>query len=427
MTRDEAFQVLGLYVGASDEHIRVKHAARCLAVNQRLASAPAAEQPALKAELARLDEALAMASGRAPDASSPTMPGGFSVTTLETNPRRGGAVKGVIVLAGLLLGLLGYYVITRTSMYLFDRQHTEEATPAAIADAEQASVAWLTYLSRSGRPETDEGRKAAEDLHKGAGARAAGDKSIYAQLYNSAWQGYFNAFRAEAARAESAWKDEVADPWRSKVQVNFPFNPDAAADAPVGEVTRILNPVSGAAWRHDRWFDALAVVELKGTKFYAPPKDRAEFRARAGKLRDALFPPDRDRINVPFLARVLPGRMWGRITFEISGRSGNSERDGEFEDFTWRNENGGCVLRAYLLGSRKETQIIDHKASQWGILRALKDARSEGQVDNAHSWSLTAFDQVGPGAKKEPPMLQILVDRANNPFDLSLYAAARLE
>lgn len=440
VTRDEAFQLLGLYLGASEDHIRAKHASRREAVELRLAAAPSSEHAALRAELARLDEAAAIASGRAPEGSAPTSSSGLPVTRLQTavgGPAQSGTQpipaapgrrsRGWIVLVALLVGLAGYYVATKAGMWFFDSQHKEEAAPAAIAEAETASVAWLTYLSRSGRSETDEGRKAAEALHKGAGARAAGDMALAVRQYNEAWQGFFNAFRAEAALAEKAWQDDVARPWREKLKPSFPFTPGSDQDAPVAVLSRLVNPRDGTVWRDARWFDAMAVVELKGTRFFTPPAGRADFMLACEGLRDALFAADRDRLWVPFAARILHGRLWGKITFEVGDKVGTSERDGEFEAFSWRNESGGCVLKAFGPAARKESATVDRGASPWGLLRVLRECRYEGVVDNVHSWGLTPLEGALAGGKREAPTLQVMVDRKPSPFDPAIYAAPRLD
>jgi hypothetical protein len=437
VTREDAFRILGLYLGASDEHVRVKHAARREALLARIAAATPAEQTTLRAELAQLDEAAAVASGRAPESSAPASTGGPWVA--QTQIAAGGPVapapasparrsRGWIVLVALALGLAGYYVATRAGMWFFDKRHNEPAVPEVIADAELASVAWLTYLSRSGVPETEAGRKATEALHRGAGARAAGDLNLAQREYSTAWQGYFNAFKAEADRAGNAWKDEVVTPWRARVAPFFPFNPQDTRDADVAELSRLINPQDGVLWRQQRWFDALVVAEIKGTRFFTPPTGRADFLAACAALRDALFPPDRDRIHVPFLVRIVHGPLWGKVTFEMGSRVISSERDGEFEAFSWRNESGGCVLRSFGPATRKENGVVDRSGSTWGLLRVLHECRYDGLVDNAHTWSLTAFEQSAtPRGKRETPTLQIMVDRKPSPFDPAIYAAARLE
>lgn len=439
MTRDEAFNILGLYVGASDDHVRAKHASKREAVERRLIAAPETEHAALRAELALLDHAAAVASGRAPEGSAPTSTTGLPVTQLQTavgGPVQTGTQpipaapgkrsKGWIVLVALLIGLAGYYVATKAGMWFFDKEHKEEATPEVIADAELASVAWLTYLSRSGQNETDEGRKASEALNKGAGARAAGDMNLAQREYNTAWQAFFNAFKAEATRADKAWKDEVVTPWREKMQPYFPFDPLSTKDAPPTDLAKLVNPQDGTVWRHSRWFDALAVVDIKGTKFYALPKGRAEFLLACEKLRDALFPPDRDRIAVTFMVRILHGPLWGKVTFEMGTRVVSSERDGEFEQYTWRNESGGCLFKSYTV-ARKENGEIDRSNSAWGLLRALRECKYEGVLENAHTWSLTAFEQTARNGKRETPTLQIMIDRKPSPFDMSTYTGAKLE
>lgn len=444
MTRDDAFNLLGLYLGASEDHIRAKHASKREAVERRLLNAPETEHAALRAELARLDEAAAIASGKAPESSAPTDSRGLPATQIQTavgSGPLGGPVqtgtqpipaapgrrsKGWIVVAALLLGLAGYYVATKAGMWFFDKEHKEEATPEVIADAETASAAWLTYLSRSGQPETEEGRKASEALNKGAGARAAGDMNLAQREYNTAWQAYFNAFKAEATRAEQAWKSEVVDPWRQHVQPYFPFDPLSTKDASIPEMSKILNPKDGKAWSHSRWFDALAVADIKGTKFFTPPKGRAEFLQAGQKVRDAMFEEDRDRLWVPFTARVLHGRMWGRITFEIGNKVADSHADGLFDTFSWRNEGGGCAIKAWALGGRRETGVIDRSNSAWGLLRILRECKYEGVIENAQTWSLTALEQR-EGSKRESPTLQIMTDRSPSPFDLGIYAACKLE
>jgi len=428
VTRDEAFNILGLYLGASDEHIRAKHAAKRQAVETTLAGTPAASQQALQTELARLDEALAVASGKAPESSAVTQTEGIPATVIfnaaPATPRRS---RGWIVVVALLIGLCGYYVTTKFGMWFFDKEHQQESTPEVIADAELASVAWLTYLSRSGQPETAEGRKASEALNKGAGARAAGDLGLAQREYNTAWQAFFNAFKAEAARADAAWKDEVVTPWREKLQPFYPFDPRSTKDALVSDLAPLVNPKDGKLWSHSRWFDALAVVDIKGTKFFSLPKGRAEFMVACSKLRDCLFAPDADRLWVPFSARIMQGRVWGKITFEVGRTTGTSERDGQMEAFSWRGDNGGCVLKAYDLSGRKERDVIDRSNSSWGLLRILAECKYVGLIENAHTWEITAFEQALPGAKKEAPTLQIMVDRKPSPFDLSVYAAAKLE
>jgi hypothetical protein len=59
----------------------------------------------------------------------------------------------------------------------------------------------------------------------------------------------------------------------------FPFNPQDTRDADVAELSRLINPQDGVLWRQQRWFDALVVAEIKGTRFFTPPAGRADFLA----------------------------------------------------------------------------------------------------------------------------------------------------
>lgn len=421
MNRDEALQLLGLYLGASGEMIAQKHRDKRAALEARLPAADDTARAGLQSEISRLDLAAEIAAGKAPEHSAPTQLEGVAVPGTRRK-------RGKLVLLALLVGLVMFAITGRVAMYLFDPAKHEPTAPLSTEEAERASVAWLTYVSRSGRPDTALGREAATQLGQAAGAREAGNPELAQRKYNDAWQAFYNAFKEEADAATAAWQKDVARPWQDKLAGRFPFDPKAGPDADVATVGLLFNPVDGAAWKHQRWFDALADVELKGTRFFTRPNGYADFIKSAEVLRDALFAKDGRKLFVPFAARIHPGRMWARITLEIGNKECTSNRLGNWTTLAWNADDGGCILKAGGLDDRKEaTRSIDATGSPWGLLKILRTCKAIESSGAEQNWSIEDFDTgKGAGAKTEPPSLQILQDRKPSPFDLAIYEAVKL-
>jgi len=421
VNRDEAFQLLGLYLGASGEMIAQKHRDKRAALEARLPAPDGSSRAALQTEIARLDLALEIATGKSPEHSAPTQLDGVA---LARAPRK----RGKLVLLALLIGLVMFAVTGRVAMYLFDPAKSEPTAPLSTEEAERASVAWLTYISRSGRPDTASGREAATQLGQAAGAREAGNPELAQRKYNEAWQAFFNAFKEEGAAAGADWQKEVATPWHDKLQGRFPFDPKAGPAADVAAVAQLFNPVDGTAWKYQRRFDALAEVELKGTRFFALPAGYAEFLRTAQGLRDALFAGQGRQIQVPFAARIHPGRLWGKITLEIGNKECTSNRRGEWTPMVWNGDDGGCILKAGPLDDRKDpTRSVDATGNPWGLLKILGTCKPLESTGPEQNWAIEDFDLgKGPGAKADPPSIQILQDRKPSPFDFATYEAVKL-
>jgi hypothetical protein len=408
MDRDTAFKLLGLYVGASPEHIQLKYQSASEVLQSQIDSEPA-RRPEFEAQLRQLGHAREVALGRGEDSGLPQ----------HTPAWRRGPVVLLMLALALVVCVGGFFVAAR---WLDHKQAAREA-----ADKRElvltSLAAWDDYRAKTGLAQTPDGERAEAALQDAQQLEDQGDYARAGEGYGTALDLFQSAFAAENARLNAHWQQEVREPWQ-RLKACFPFDEASEVEADPALVAALFNPVSGAVWSRQREFDALAATDLAGLSAAALPQGYAQALEHAGRIRDALFGPDSEQVNVMFSIKLVEEtKSLAELVLETGGAS-ISHRAPNFTSASWTPKTAGARLRLKKLGERTpSTTPIDFGESSWGMLQLLRHCDYSGLQEGDHVWGVE-FDGLADRRGKTRAMtgsIRIRLDRAANPFDFATY------
>ncbi|MCB9933156.1 MAG: hypothetical protein H6841_07030 [Planctomycetes bacterium] len=420
MDREQAHKLLGLYIGASPEHVEAKYKALVTELKQQLEHEPSNHtRGELQAQLENLVLARNVALGLAPDASAPQL---SAVTPAPHLPvwRRGPVVLLMLALA-LVICVAGFYVAARWLDNKQSARETGDKRDLALA----AQQAWEGYRAKAGLAQTTDAQRAVATLQDAQDLEAAGDHARAGEGYAAALDLFNAAFESENARLAALWQNEVVEPWNQQLKGRFPFSETGEEEADPELVARLFNPVSGTVWSKQREFDALRSTELDGRVMGTVPEGYTEALAQAGRIRTALFGADSERIHVVFSIRLVEEtKTMAELVLETGGAK-ISHRAQQFVTATWTPDTAGARLLLKKLGDRTPTSTpIDYGESGWGMLQLLNYCSFTGEQDGEYVWEVE-FDGLADRRGKTRSMtgsIRIKLDRAENPFDFATYA-----
>jgi hypothetical protein len=386
MNREQALQALGLYVGATPQHIEDKYARKRAEVEASLSGAE------LSSAVAQLELARSAAHGEETHAQPP-----------KRKVFAGSVVLGVIVAA-----LVIYTVVTLTVGANLDGDLAETQARKAKTDAAQ----WVQALRDNKPPVETPEMKQQEGVVAAAWQEAetllAGEKWNEAEKkYREAVNGASQVFTLQRAHPEKQL-DAVIATWRDELRTRFPFNPDSKDDAPLEVVERLFNPVSGTYWKAAAEFERLGAIEVGAVRAAPPPGKFTATRASVNWLTDALF-EGKARRHVSFSARVSNPRPW-RIELAL----GEQSIVGDAKDFTsvvWRDE-----VARITFAHRDDDPEKTPEGGPWSLLRILWRFELEQDDHGVMMWRF----EGDPDARRRPrdPMtIAIEAHAANHPFD----------
>lgn len=404
MNRDQAFVILGLYLGATRDHIQDKYRRK----RDELLAQP--ESSARAAALKQLDEAVRVAQqdhSGVPD-SATLAPG----TTAPSQPQRK-LFKGWILLLLVLAALGVYTIVTFAVGGELDSRLAGRDTDQRINASREIRDAWEKYRLEAGQPPAIEADQAF------ARARAAKADEARAE-YERAEALYAQAFADESRRLLARLDAEFVQPWRTQVQPHFPFNAEAETDAPAELVRRLLAPGTGAFWELDASLRRLAGMEVGGRVLAPLPVEYMRTFDAMFLLRNMLFHDG--KLQTQFAVRLTSNNRFRALVLEVGDqlvRSGG-------ETYTPVNWQVGKARIRVTLGqesAREPALRIDESDSEWGLLRVLWRFELVQSHEGLLVWE---FDQDAtarptPGRKpRKPPdplVVHILADKQGHPFD----------
>ncbi len=405
MDREQAHIHLGLYVGATREHIEEKVRRKRADLQRDLHGAQ------LDAALKLLEQARLAALDEPAQVSSPTVP--------ATAPRR--LFKGWWILLVILLALGVYTIVTFAAGDLLDSRIAERATDEKITTSKQAREAWEKYRHERALPANDRADKIFADAEQ---TISNGNIDDARTLYEAAEGLYIGSLRAEGDALLRRFDDEVRKPWRQKVAPCFPFDSEAEPDAPVEEVERMLNPKSGVLWTITAQVRRLAEIEVGGRIVVPVPSEFVRMKDGAAGLRDALF-DDGESMNVKFSLRLVSNTRYRDLVLELGAqvvRSGGET----FTPVTWRPSlrEQAQISLVTDVPARDPTIQLKESDSPWGLLRILWRLELVQSQNGLLVWHFDNESVVKrrPPVRKpkdgpEPLVVQILADKDANPFE----------
>ncbi len=221
-------------------------------------------------------------------------------------------------------------------------------------------------------------------------------ESLVRRVFREALDRAVEALQREAlAEANARWTAAVHGIYRDRCAGRYPYAKDAAEDAPLPEVTGMVNPADGAVWAIEKGLSRLRAYEVfgRGLATTGPLFQRHVEGAR--RLRDALFPPGQRALSVPLRVKLVkrPGVRNLRLALgEDAFRE--DERPDHKKDMTWGTQPG-AKLSIQTTGQTEWIQR-DFSSSPWGFLRlldagALDPGKSAGRLF-CYTWS---FDVAG--------------------------------
>lgn len=416
MDRDTAFKLLGLYVGASPDHIQLKYQSAAEVLQSQLESEPARRHE-FEAQLRQIGHARDVALGRGEDSGLPQQ---SAVTSAPHTPawRRGPVVLLMLALA-LVVCVGGFFIAAR---WLDQKQAAREA-----ADKRElvltSQAAWDGYRAKIGGAQTPDGERAEAALKDARQLEEQGDYTRAGEGYAAALDLFQSAFAAENARLNAHWQNDVREPW-SRLKACFPFDETSETEADPVLVAALFNPVSGAVWSRQREFDALASTDLAGLSAATLPEGYAQAREQAGRIREALFGPDSEQVNVMFSIKLVEEtKSIADLVLETGGANIN-HRAPNFTSATWTPTTAGARLRLKKAFEKAPAAApIDFGDSNWGMLQLLRHCTYIGLQDGEHLWEVE-FEGLADRRGKTRSItgrIRIRLDRAANPFDFATY------
>ncbi len=386
MNREQALQTLGLYIGATPQHIDDKYARKRAELEASLSGAE------LASGVAQLDRVRAAALGE---------------ETPDHPPNRK-VFAGSVVLSVLVAALVIYTIVTLTVGVNLDGDLAETQARKAQADA----ALWVQAL-RDNKPPVE----TPEMKEQQAGVAAAWQEAetlLGDEKWNDAEKKYREAVNAASQvfvlQREQPEKllDAVIVTWRDELRTRFPFNPDSKDDAPLEVVESLFNPVTGKYWKAASEFERLGAIDVGGVRAAPPPEKFTATREAVKWLTEALF-EGKARRHVSFSARVSnPGRWRMELTLGEQSVVGDAR---DFADVVWTDE-----VARITFANRDGDPEKEPAGGPWSLLRVLWRFEIVGRENGVLKWQF----EPDPDARRRPrdPMtMEVKPHTPNHPFD----------
>lgn len=441
MDREKALQHLGLYVGATPEHVSAKFARLELSLQTAV---DAENDPAQKRELQqRLTNARAAhtflltgSNALTPAATQPewipptdvqrpvTLTGVSALPGAPAAPGRR-LWRGWILLLLVLSAMAAYVVINFSGMAWLDSDREDRGLQRQRADAAEARDKWQAYRAKAGIAESSDAERANESFLRAEQDQTRGFPKEAGTGFSAALQGYMNSFRAEEARIKDALARDVTGVLKA-MQGQFPFSANSAEDADPTKLAAVLHPLSGAIWRIEKEWSVLAEVKVAGLLAATEPPELKPALARCARLRDALFQdPAQPLPNCIIGARIADNALFAHMGLEIAGTAISPRAQ---VPFTPVQCIGGYPARLTISMGRDGMFDFDYRNQSWGLLRLLGRMEFAGESDGVFTWQFD-LEQLSDGKPRKRDgrtarlaTLSIQANPGKNPFAPGAFA-----
>ena len=225
----------------------------------------------------------------------------------------------------------------------------------------------------------------------------AKQESYVRRFFTQALDRARDALLAEAlAEANARWKADVVDIYRGRCAGKYPFEREAAEDAPLPEVVALVNPTTGAVWRIERAMSRLRAYELGGRGLASTGSDFQRYLETAKKLGAALFVPPLDKLSVPLKVKLIkrPNVRNLRLTLGEENFRENDLPPGTKKEMTW-GMSPGAKLSLHAVG-QEEWAHKDFSSSPWGLPRLLAAGKLDKEQSSGRTFRYSwGFDLAG--------------------------------
>lgn len=424
MDREEAHKLLGLYVGATAEHIRKKFDVLSAELRSQLDAETA---KSIRAELQARLESLVLARDVAL-ADDNTTPSLISPATRvfepepQTAPAKG--LRGPLVVLVLVVGIVLIASTSLLGIWYFDRQHEALQAEREHDQTTRIRDAWDKYRASQGLDQTPDGQRAEETLERAERTMREGYPAESFEEFKTAQDLYVAALKAENARLAMRWNNEVVEAWKQELKDRFPFNPEAETDADMADVESLFHPNRGVIWQIASAYDELQVVQALDRTYVVWPDGLPESLASAGNIRDALFRGGSDHVDVPFSVRLLDEEKLVVVALETCGVTITS-LDENFAAARWTPETAGARLGARKRGGDRPSKQpeLDLQNSEWGLLHVLTYGEYRGvRTDGIHRWEFKLEAEGRLPRALEGQIQMKLPSDSSHAFMLSIYS-----
>ncbi len=207
--------------------------------------------------------------------------------------------------------------------------------------------------------------------------------------------GNFTSFVRVAAVTEllgeldRTWQQKVRQPISQGVAASYPMNGTAAQDASIPVFAGIFNPKSGAFWTIVRQVEDLRKIPFGGQPMLQPSSDYVRMLGPAKTMAEALFADGAETMTISPTLTLEPREGVKDLSIAIGAQKfGLYDRPDRRATLTWKQgEAGGAKLSIQLATDAWKTR--EQPGAGWGILRLLRDAKSEPRAEGGTrlTWS----------------------------------------
>ncbi|MCA8913485.1 MAG: hypothetical protein KDB82_17470 [Planctomycetes bacterium] len=420
MDREEAHRLLGLYVGATPDHIRAKFESMSAELRSRLETG--SDSAGVQAQLDQL--ALARDTALDADGATGTQPSMVNPATRVIEPPANEAPKGSRGKYVVLFMAVTMVMIASTSLlgiWYFDSRHEARDAQLERDQTIAARDAWRQYLAARKLKQTPDGERAEDTLKLGDDSRDGGNNEQAIKDYHTAQELFKAALETENAKLGERWKKEVIGFWNENLKDRYPFKPDSETEASLEDVTKLFHPKRGALWQIADGYKALRAVSVDDRQYAAPPQGYKQTLEKGELIRDALF-SEGPNVDVQFSYRIVGEKTLLTVTLETGGASADNRED-NFVAANWTPDTAGAQLHAKKFGERQPKQSGDDlRTSSWGMLKVLNHGTYTGENGGVYTWHFELDPDDKRIRKKFEGDIEVRLAHEPNPFDVNLYS-----
>jgi type VI secretion system IcmF/VasK family protein len=222
---------------------------------------------------------------------------------------------------------------------------------------------------------------AAADKAKAAFAAAAGRidneqaRTAAATCLGNVLDAVHRALAADlGSEIDRAWTAEVTKPFAEQLAGKYPFDPAAAAEAPLGPVAKLFNPKTGALWARVTVIEQLRQMRFAGKELLPTSLDYQRLLEPARRFRDAFFAGGSEDPALNFTLTLVQRESVKDMSVAVGKQSfGLYDRPNRRYRYEWKNADaGGSKVSLNLATGQWITK--DFASPGWGILRMFRDA-----------------------------------------------------
>ncbi len=435
MDRDEALKHLGLYAGATPQHVAAKFERLSTQLQSALERADDAQHAAdLRQRLQQVTVAHSvLVSGSEAITENvtqrewipPTDVSGAPVVSAATvAPPRRGLWKGWVLLLLVLTAMAAYVIINFSGMAWLDSERDDRALLRKQQDAKDARDAWQKYRQTAGIPERKDAERANESFLRAEQDLTRGFAEEAGVGFSAAFEGFMGAFRAEEANLEERFQREVNHALEGQL-AKFPFDEAAEAGADFEALTKLLHPNNGTAWQVEAAWKRLGEVTVAGLRVATSPEAMKPVLERCRKLRDLLF-HDAAAPGCVAGVRLADNALFARLTMEAGGTTVATRSQAPF---TMVQFSGGYNARLVIDLGRDGVLDFDYRKDPWGMQRLLARMEFVGESSGVSTWQFD-LEQLRDGKprKRDPKTARVAtislqLGNPANPFAPGAFAA----